>query len=197
LPKGGFYRVLETFSNCVLLSLLWLAACLPVVTIFPATMAMFGVTREWTRGGDLGLWRAFSFYFRQNLRQSLWLELLWAVSGAMLAANLLAIGQMQDLAKALLYPPVLLLCFLHVSTSLWLFPVVVSYDDVGWKAVLRNSLLYSVGRPLTTLGSLLIVVAAAGIVISAPISLLVVGSLASYLVFRLCDRSLMRIARRK
>jgi uncharacterized membrane protein YesL len=143
------------------------------------------------------LWRTFSFYFRENLRQSLWLELLWAVSGAMLAANLLAIGQMQDLAKALLYPPVLLFCLLYVSTSLWLFPVVVSYDDVGWKAVLRNSLLYSVGRPLTTLGSLLIVVAAVGIVISAPISLLVAGSLASYLVFRLCDRSLMRIARRK
>ena len=43
------YRWLETATDFFLLNLMWLVACLPAVTIFPSTAAMFGVVRDWVR----------------------------------------------------------------------------------------------------------------------------------------------------
>ncbi|MGI9049327.1 MAG: DUF624 domain-containing protein, partial [Rubrobacteraceae bacterium] len=45
------YRWLEVFTNLLILDLIWLVSCLPVITIYPATTAMFGVTRDWVRKG--------------------------------------------------------------------------------------------------------------------------------------------------
>lgn len=55
------YRTLESFSNLVILNLLWILMCLPIITIFPATIAMFGVIRQWIiKDDDRGLTRSFS-----------------------------------------------------------------------------------------------------------------------------------------
>lgn len=58
-PTGRAHRLLEVFINLLLLNLLWLLACLPVLTIYPATAAMFGVVRIWVRQGDQGIVRPF------------------------------------------------------------------------------------------------------------------------------------------
>src|SRR5215213_2057949 len=65
------YRWLETATDFFLLNLLWLVACLPVVTIFPSTAAMFGVVRDWVRGKEGSLTRTFITRFQENLGQSL------------------------------------------------------------------------------------------------------------------------------
>jgi uncharacterized membrane protein YesL len=48
------YRWLEVFTNFFVLNLLWLLACVPVLTIYPATAAKFGVVRGWVRDTDTG-----------------------------------------------------------------------------------------------------------------------------------------------
>ena len=45
--EGRFYRRLETVTNYFLLNVLWLLACLPIITLYPATAAMFAVIRGW------------------------------------------------------------------------------------------------------------------------------------------------------
>src|SRR5918995_6029715 len=83
------YQWLETATDFFLLNLLWLLACLPVVTVFPSTAAMFGVVRDWTRGKESGIFAAFVFRFRQNLRQSLAVGILWVLFGGALFLDFL------------------------------------------------------------------------------------------------------------
>ena len=59
------YRVLEVFTDLVYLNLLWLVACLPVVTIAPSNTAMFGVVRGWIGGKDTPTTREFYSHFRE------------------------------------------------------------------------------------------------------------------------------------
>ena len=61
------YRWLEVATDFFLLNLMWLVACVPVVTIFPSTAAMFGVVRDWSREKEGGLARTFATRFRENL----------------------------------------------------------------------------------------------------------------------------------
>jgi uncharacterized membrane protein YesL len=185
------YRVLEVFTDLVYLNLLWLVACLPVVTIAPATAAMFGVVRGWIRGKDTPTTREFLSLFRENFGQSLAVGLTWAVFGAVLAADLLLVGQMGSF-KWLLYAVFLVFALLYVSAAVYLFPVMVNYE-LDWKGVIKNSLLFSVARPLTTLQCLLTIAVALFVVASLWMTVFVAGSATAYAVCFLCDRTFKNV----
>src|SRR5829696_910264 len=126
------YRVLEVFTDLVYLNLLWLVACLPVVTIAPSTAAMFGVVRGWIRGKDTPTTREFFSLFRENFGRSL---------AAVFAADFLLVGQMESFRRPL-YAVFFAFAFLYVSATVYLFPVMVNYE-LDWKGVIKNSLLFS------------------------------------------------------
>jgi uncharacterized membrane protein YesL len=184
------YRVLEVFTDLVYLNLLWLVACLPVVTIAPSTPAMFGVVCGWIRGKDNPTMREFISQFRENFGRSLVVGLVWVVLGAVLAADFLLVRQMESFRRPL-YVVFLAFAFLYVSATAYLFPVLVTYE-LGWKDVIKNSLLLSVARPLTTLQCLLTVAVTLFIVASLWITIFV-ASATTYAIYYLCDRSFKNV----
>lgn len=181
------YRVLEVFTDLVYLNLLWMVACLPVVTIAPASAAMFGVVRGWMRGKDTPIAREFFSLFRENFGRSLVVGLVWSGLGAFLAVDFLLVGQMESFRRPL-YVVFLALALLYVSATVYLFPVVANYE-LDWKGVIRNSLLFSMARPLTALQCLLTVAVAAFVVASLWITIFVAASITAYAVYFLCDRA--------
>ncbi len=190
---SGLYRALGVVANLILLNALWLIACVPVITAFPATAAMFGVVREWERDREPGILRGFFAFFRENFKQSLWVGVLWMFLGAALAADFLLLGQISS--AALRIPMLVLLAFggfLFAATSIYLFPVMVNYE-VGWRTLVKNSLFFAVGLPVNTLACLLIVGAAVAITIFVPITVLATGGVTSYAVYKLCDRSFRKV----
>ena len=86
-----------------------------------------------------------------------------------------------------------LLAILYVLASVFLFPVMVHYD-LNWLQGLKNSLLFSIGRLLTTVQCLLIVGASVVMLSFSAATLLVIGSVAAYAVYWLCDRTFRRVA---
>jgi uncharacterized membrane protein YesL len=185
------YRVLEVFTDLVYLNLLWLVSCLPVVTIAPATAAMFGVVRGWIRDIDAPTTREFFSLLRENFGQSLAVALVWSVLGAVLAADFLLIGQMESFRRPL-YVIFLAFALLYASATVYLFPVMVNYE-LDWMAVIKNSLLFSIARPLTTLQCLLAVAVALFVVASLWIAVFVVASATAYAIYFLCDRAFKNV----
>jgi uncharacterized membrane protein YesL len=181
------HRVLEVFTDLVYLNLLWMGACLPVVTIAPASAAMFGVVRGWMRGKDTPIAREFFSVFRENFGRSLVVGLVWSGLGAFLAVDFLLVGQMKSFRRPL-YVVFLALALLYVSATVYLFPVVANYE-LDWKGVIRNSLLFSMARPLTTMQCLLTVAVAAFVVASLWITIFVAASITAYALYFLCDRA--------
>jgi uncharacterized membrane protein YesL len=185
------YRVLEVFTDLVYLNVLWLVACLPVVTIAPATAAMFGVVRGWIRGKDVPMTREFISLIRENFGQSLAVGLVWSVLGALLAADFLLVGQMETFRRPL-YVIILAFALLYASATVYLFPVMVTYE-LDWKAVIKNSLLFSIARPLTTLQCLLTVAVALFVVATLWIAIFVAASATAYAIYYLCDRAFKNV----
>lgn len=186
------YRWLETATDFFLLNLLWLLACLPVITIFPSTAAMFGVVRDWAREKEAGVFGAFVLRFRQNFRQSMAVGILWTLFGGALFLDFLIANELSAGAQVVMRSLLVLVSILYALTSVFLFPVMVHYDT-GWTAVPKNALLLAVGRLPITLLCLATVVAAAALTFFAPLLLLVTPSLTAYAVYRLCDREFRKI----
>ena len=186
------YQWLETATDFFLLNLLWLLACAPVVTVVPSSAAMFGVVRDWTRGKETGVFAAFVLRFRQSLRQSLAVGMLWTLLGGVLFLDFLVAGGMPPGLQAIMRLVLVLASILYVLASVFLFPVMVHYDT-GWLAVPKNALLLGVGRLPITLLCLAVALAAAALTFFVPALLVVTPSVTAYAVYRLCDREFRKI----
>ena len=186
------YQWLERATDFFLLNLLWLLACVPVVTIFPSTAAMFGVVRDWARGKEAGVFGAFVLRFRQNFRQSLAVGVLWALFGGALFLDFLIANELPAGPQVVMRFLLVLASILYALASVFLFPVMVHYDT-RWTAVPKNALLLAVGRLPITLLCLAIAVAAATLTFFVPLLLVATPSVAAYAVYRLCDREFRKI----
>ena len=186
------YRWFEVATDFFLLNLMWLVACLPVVTIFPSTAAMFGVVRDWVRGKEGGPARAFVARFRENFGQSLLVGTLWTVIGVVLFLDFLAANQLPFAVGVVLKSVLVLATSSYALGSVFLFPVMVHYET-DWKTVIKNSLLLSIGRLPTTVVCLVFLVVMVGLTATVPILVIITGSVTAYVVYRLCDREFRKI----
>ncbi len=186
------YRWLDTATDFFLLNLLWLVACLPVVTIFPSTAAMFGVVRDWVRRKEGSLMRAFITRFRENLGQSLLVGAIWTVFGVALFLDFLVANQLSYWAEIVLKALLVLVSTLYAFGSVYLFPVMVDYET-DWKTVIMNSLLISIRRLPTTVVCLVFLVVMVGLTVVVPFLVVITGSITAYFVYRLCDRVFRKI----
>jgi uncharacterized membrane protein YesL len=186
------YRWLEAATDFFLLNLMWLAACLPVVTIFPSTAAMFGVVRDRVRGREDGLARAFVTRFRENFWQSLLVGALWTVFGVALFLDFLVASQFSFVAEVVLKSLLILVSSLYAFCSVFLFPVMVNYR-ANWKTVIKNSLLLSIGRLPTTLMCLVFLAVMVGLTVVVPFLVIITGSVTAYVIYGLCDREFRKL----
>lgn len=61
----------EWFSRLTIVNLIWLLFSLPIITLIPATDALFQVTNDWSNGKtNKSLFRTFMYYFKQNFWSS-------------------------------------------------------------------------------------------------------------------------------
>ena len=67
-PDNAFFRVTGKMVDIVLLSLFWLVCSLPVVTLGPATAALYYTVVRCMRGNDRNSWGMFFLTFRDNLK---------------------------------------------------------------------------------------------------------------------------------
>jgi uncharacterized membrane protein YesL len=181
------YSLLETAADFFLLNLMWLVACLPVVTIFPSTAAMFGVVRDWVRGKEDSLTSMFITRFRENLGQSLLVGVIWMVFGVALFLDFLVANQLSYWVEIISKSALMLVSSVYAFGSVYLFPVMVHYET-DWKTVIKNSLLISIGRMPTTVVCLVFVVVMVGLTVVMPFLVVITGSITAYVVYRLCDR---------
>ncbi|MBS4178466.1 YesL family protein [Lederbergia citrea] len=189
---SGFYRFLEKFTNFFLLNLLWFLMCIPIITIFPATAAMFGVVRQWVQKKDSGVFKSFFVYFKENFKQSFLLGLLWFVFALLFYFNINISLQMSGIAKIIMVSSLLFICLFFVMTTIYLFPVMVHYK-MRWTLIIKNSFLFSISQLWVTIRCILILLLTVLISYVIPISSIILWSIGGYLIYALCDKSFKKI----
>jgi uncharacterized membrane protein YesL len=194
--NGKIYAGAEFLTGLIVLNLLWLIACIPVVTAFPATTAMFGVAREWVRDSDTATFEPFIRHLRANFAQSLWIGFIWTSVGALLAIDFIVIRGIGNWLKMPLFMLLGLGIISYLFASVYLFPVMVNYE-AGWRNVIQISFLIAIGQLATTLLCLLVVGLSIVLLYFVPILGLVAGSGTAYLIYFLCGRAFSRIEAQK
>lgn len=192
LHESNLYRMLEVFSNLLILNVLWILSCIPIVTVYPATAAMFGVVSEWMRQDERRVLRRYFTLLRRDFAQSFGVGIIWTSIGIIIGTSLLEIKYM---SPVLAFPAILVTSVIglaYLGTSMFLFPVLVTFD-LRWIQILRNSFLLAMSFPLITILCLIVIAVAVMIIVTIPITVIMLFSTVSYVISWLCHGAFKRL----
>jgi len=169
---------LVKIANMMIVSFYWVVCCIPVVTIFPATAALWHSVNKVVFGSGSGLTRDFFNALKGAWRPGWALSLLLAAMGGLLYLGIHSARQLWDtgvfgagyMAVGVLIALVLLPMVLYVA------PVLAKFEG-GVNMVLRLSLYLSSRKLLQSIWFVVLFVLAAAAVDFFPLLLLIVPAL--------------------
>ena len=182
-PESFIWKPLGWFGDLVVLSLLWCLCSIPLVTLGPATAALYDTVVHCVRREEGPPFSRFFGTFRRELKEGVLLTLLWAAVALALGLGLYALrllvpafgerGAAVTLAE-------LLLAFLYLAAASWVFPT-LSRFAMGVGAVSSVCARLAPGHALRS--AALALMNALVIVVSAKyvVPLMFAPALASYL----------------
>jgi uncharacterized membrane protein YesL len=154
---GLVHRVCTWIYRFSYLNLLFLVSCLPIVTIFPAAAALFGVVRQWVKKNDPPVFTTYKLLFVENFKQSMIIGS--AVTGLYLLifADFYLISRMQIGMKDTLFIALVIISFFLFISVLYISPLMVN-GYYSSKQLVKNAFQLAIYKPLITLINLLTII---------------------------------------
>jgi len=177
-------RWIVKLFDCMCLSILWVAACLPIFTIGASTTALFATIHHYIRLEEGELLETFFRAFRENFKRSTLCWLVGLLVLILLVVDVLVFRTMaingQTLGK--LYFLVMLLLAIAVTWMTYMFSYAERFNG-SVKDVLKISFLLMMLHPVKAITVMVILFAGAALVLIGPVALSIVPALACWL----CD----------
>ncbi len=169
--ENWLWRWIGRLPDLFALSLLWLVCCVPVVTVFPATIALYDSIARCVRGSEGGTYRRFFRTLKQELVRGILLSLLWFFLGFVLYCGYNAIldrGESNAVsAFSLVYLVSMVIPF---ATLCWLVPLESRFQYGFWQ-LHRNAALVAFGHLPSTAAIAALFWGAATLVYNMPVLL--------------------------
>ncbi|TDD72966.1 DUF624 domain-containing protein [Jiangella aurantiaca] len=190
---GRVYAQVKRFCDVIALGALWTVVSLPLVTLLPASAAVFGVARQWSLGRAPSIWSAFWRYFRENGRAAVALEAVWVVAAAGFVADLRLAAALPPSASVVLRVAVALTMVVAAAATVYALSLMVTYD-MPLRRLARTSMIFVIGRPATTARCLLLLGAVAAVGSVFPLAPILAAGLLAAVLYRWCARVFEQVA---
>ncbi len=167
------------------LNVLWVIVSLPIVTIIPATAALFYATNRMAHGDNVG-----ASTFIKGLRQWFWRSYLWGGLNLLvivvLGVNLIFYTSVQATWATIATIAVASLLVLWLLLQVSMFPLLLEQEKPSLRLALRNSFVVWLRRLLPTLAYALLIAAIVVVttLVIQPAWLFVSASACAYLANR-------------
>lgn len=123
-PERGLWSWLSTLVDICGLSLLWVVLCLPVVTIGPATAALYFAVVKCVRKRDGGAFRSYLRSFKENLKVGVLATLICGAAVLALTAGYLVMRANRNSQQGyIMYAAYYVALMLPAGVLCYLFPL--------------------------------------------------------------------------
>ncbi|PPA70402.1 YesL family protein [Jeotgalibacillus proteolyticus] len=178
--QNPVFRTMEVLTAFFLLNFVWLISCLPLITILPATKAMFAVLTEWKEKGiSTGVFIPFYKKIKHDFFKNFFLGIIWMGVGTVLYLDILVLMQMNFPGSGFVLLLTVFLSLAFLFTSIYL-PMMKGQCAVSMVASAKNSFLFSIANLLHTLWLLLILIFSIFIIYLFPFMLFINISLTAF-----------------
>lgn len=141
-PESPTLQFITKIVYSVWLNILWFVCCIPIVTIGPATTALFFCCQKMARDEEGYVTRSFFHSFRKNLKQGIIIGLIMTGVGCFLVFDGYVL---LHLYKTSPFWAILTAFFLVAAAAwcivlMWVFPLLAHFDNTTI-AMFRNSIM--------------------------------------------------------
>ena len=179
------------------LNILFILSCIPIITIFPAIAALFGVVRKWRLTKEVAVFSQYKEMFIENWKQSYLVGIIYTIIGAFLILDLLFLQQMNVPYKGFIQAAVLFVSFIVGLSFLSIYPLMVNMNT-SFKHLCINSL--KVGIYKIHLSIICMIILSAWTILSLRFSFLIFFfffSVSAYLIYWIADLKFKHIIPQK
>lgn len=141
-PNSPLMRGLSCIGNLLALSCLWVVFSIPVLTVGPATAALYCVIQKMVRGETPSILRSFWKSFRENLKQGVALTLIFGAAAALMYYDYLFSYVVEASLGKILRIVFMVLAAVWLILVCYTFPLQAQFQN-SIKNTLKNALLLS------------------------------------------------------
>ncbi|NLT11716.1 MAG: YesL family protein [Clostridiaceae bacterium] len=192
--NSWLYNLGDKLGDMIILSVLWLIFSLPIITIGPASAALYYAVVRRFRLGYSGTIHDFLRGFRQNLKQGVALTLIFIIYGSLVALDILfARRGIGNFKLPSFYGQVAYVLLLPMAFTLpYVFAYLSRFSNTV-KATLRDSFFLSASHFFHTLGILILVIGSAIVMPLFPPAALVVPALCALICSFMIENDFAKI----
>lgn len=127
----GLHRLTDVIMKVALLNIYWIVFTvigLGVFGLFPATLAVFAVVRQWLKGNDEKYFRQFWNYYKKDFLHANAIGYLFVLVGLILYVDKQFISGLDGIGFHIMRYGLLFLLIIFIILLLYIFPVYVHYS---------------------------------------------------------------------
>lgn len=148
--NNPFFQFMGKVFDLLVLNMLWLICCIPIVTIGPATTAMYYVAMKIARDDYNGVARPFFHSFKQNFLQGLVLTVIFIVVGAVLFFDYRFCLLFEGIAEKIMIGAFIFFGVVYLMIVSYTFPLLSQYTNtIG--GTIKNALFLALTKMGTAL----------------------------------------------
>lgn len=195
--KYAVLGIAEKAADAVALSILWLLLCLPVITIVPASVALYYTVVKNLRRERGKLFRVFWASFRMNMKQGIMVNLLLCAYGIVTVNWLVFAGRFEvTSAQGLLYHIIARVFLLFgVLSQVYLCPVLSRFKG-SVKSLVLGAVYLSYRYFLTSLCAVIVLAVFLYAVYVLPVSIVVAPALYMLVLSLFAERTMKKYMER-
>lgn len=153
---GPLMTFIGKIADLLILNVIWLLCCIPIITIGPATTAMYYVTLKLARNEEPSIVKSFFHSFKMNLKQGIFMFLALVLIGAVLVLDYFIMGGIVTGTFGKVFRIILVLWLIaYAATTIYAYPLLAQFDNTVF-GTLKNAFMLSIGRFPTSILLLLL-----------------------------------------
>lgn len=142
-PDNWFWRGFGKIADFFALSCFWLLCSAPLITVVPASVALYDCAAHCIYGNESEVYRRFFRTFKNELKRGIPMSLLWAAIAFILNAGFQVVRQMDaDGALSIFSAVYFCTLFLPLGVACWAIAIESRFDH-GFIALHHNALMFT------------------------------------------------------
>jgi len=180
-------ELLNSFFEFIYLNLLWILFSLPIVTVWPASAAMYGVVRIWVKGEEVAVFSTYKKLFLENFYSSLLTGVIWFFGVSILFVDFYFVNQLSGGFEFIGLFIFGIITALFLMVSVFLFPVIV-HVRTSLIGIWKNAFNLAILNPLISFINIGIVFTGLFLLSRFPFFVFGIGSIGAYFLYLLVNR---------
>lgn len=172
---NGFFVFLGKIFDVMVLSFIWMLLCIPIITIGPATTALYYASVKVLRGERGYLMKDFFHSFKLNFKSAAFIGVILTLAGLLIGFDIFTAITNKALSSkvnAVLFGTYIAMLFLLLSITIYIFPL-LSRFEMKIKQLFKSSIYMAIRHLPLTVCMLIILVGSFYLFLNLPIAILV------------------------